>query len=119
MKELSRGEVPSKKNGTANNSELSTLNVNILDKDFQVACPSGQQDDLLKAARQLDQRMRNIRDSGKVIGLERIAVMAGLNLSHEFLHTKDALETDDTQTLLKKIDRKLDKALKNNKAIKI
>ena len=119
MKELSRGEVPSKKNGTANNSELSTLNVNILDKDFQVACPSGQQDDLLKAARQLDQRMRNIRDSGKVIGLERIAVMAGLNLSHEFLHIKDAIEADDTQTLLKKIDRKLDKALKDNKAIKI
>ena len=119
MKELSRGEVPPKKNGTANNSELNTLNVNILDKDFQVACPSGQQDDLLKAARQLDQRMRNIRDSGKVIGLERIAVMAGLNLSHEFLHTKDALEADDTQTLLKKIDRKLDKALKDNKAIKI
>ena len=119
MKELSRGEVRTKKTETANNSELSTLNVNILDKDFQVACPSGQQDDLLKAARQLDQRMRNIRDSGKVIGLERIAVMAGLNLSHEFLHTKDALEADDTQTLLKKIDRKLDKALKDNKAIKI
>ena len=119
MKELSRGEVPPKKTETANNSELSTLNVNILDKDFQVSCPSGQQDDLLKAARQLDQRMRNIRDSGKVIGLERIAVMAGLNLSHEFLHTKDALEADDTQTLLKKIDRKLDKALKDKKAIKI
>ena len=119
MKELSRGEVSPKKNRTANNSELSTLNVSILDKDFQVACPSGQQDDLLKAARQLDQRMRNIRDSGKVIGLERIAVMAGLNLSHEFLHIKDALEADDTQTLLKKIDRKLDKALKDNKAIKI
>ena len=112
MKELSRGEVPPKKTGTASNSELKTLNVNILGKDFQVACPSDQQEDLLKAASQLDQRMRNIRDSGKVIGLERIAVMAGLNLSHEFLHTKDALEADDTQTLLKKIDRKLDKALK-------
>ena len=119
MKELSRGEVPPKKNETADNAELSTLNVNILDKDFQVACPSGQQDDLLKAARQLDQRMRNIRDSGKVFGLERIAVMAGLNLSHEFLHTKNALEGDDTQTLLKKMDRKLDKALKDNKVIEI
>ena len=115
MKELSRGEVPPKQDQTSATAELSTLHVNILDKDFQVACPSDQQDELLKAARQLDQRMRNIRDSGKVIGLERIAVMAGLNLSHEFLHTKEALEGDDTQTLLQKMDIKLDKALKDAK----
>ena len=111
MKELSRGEVPPKDDQAAEKADLRTLHVKILDKDFQVACPSDQQDDLLKAAQQLDERMREIRDSGKVIGLERISVMAGLNLSHECLHTKDALEGDDTQALLQTIERKLDNAL--------
>lgn len=62
-----------------------TVSVHILDKDYQVACPEGQQEDLMISARYLDRQMRSIRDTGKVIGLERIAVMAALNISHELL----------------------------------
>jgi len=67
------------------NRSTQTVSVSILDKEYQVACPPEQQAELLVSARYLDQQMRGIRESGKVIGLERIAVMAALNISHELL----------------------------------
>ncbi len=70
-------------------SQANTVTVNILDKDYQVACPEDQQSELVVSARYLDKQMRSIRDSGKVIGLERIAVMAALNISHELLQASE------------------------------
>ena len=67
----------------------STFSVTILDKEYQVACPPEQQAELLLSARHLDEQMRAIRSTGKVIGLERIAVMAALNISHELLQTRN------------------------------
>ena len=57
----------------------------ILDKEFQVSSPKDEVDELTKSARILDDRMNDIRNSGKVFGADRIAVMAGLNLSHELV----------------------------------
>ena len=83
----------------------STFSVTILDKDYQVACPPQQQAELLLSARHLDEQMRAIRATGKVIGLERIAVMAALNISHELLQARNGVrgsgeesgqESDDT-----------------------
>jgi cell division protein ZapA len=65
--------------------------VTILDKEYQVACPPEQQAELLLSARHLDEQMRAIRSTGKVIGLERIAVMAALNISHELLQTRNGV----------------------------
>ena len=70
-------------------SKASTFSVTILDKEYQVACPPEQQADLLLSARHLDEQMRAIRSTGKVIGLERIAVMAALNISHELLQARN------------------------------
>ena len=67
----------------------STVSVSILDKEYQVACPEDQQADLLLSAKHLDEHMRSIRSTGKVIGLERIAVMAALNISHELLQVRN------------------------------
>lgn len=61
------------------------LDVTILGRQFRVACTESEKQDLLKAVDYLDRNMREIRDGGKVIGAERIAVMAALNLSHELL----------------------------------
>lgn len=66
-----------------------TVTVSILDKDYQVACPQEQQAELLLSAKHLDEQMRSIRANGKVIGLERIAVMAALNISHELLQARN------------------------------
>jgi cell division protein ZapA len=68
-----------------------TVSVTILEKEYQVACPEDQQAELLLSARHLDEQMRGIRATGKVIGLERIAVMAALNISHELLQTRNGV----------------------------
>lgn len=65
------------------------VSVRIMDKEFVVACPYEERSALLDAAEYLNARMREIRDTGKVVGLDRIAVMAALNLAHEFLKGKD------------------------------
>jgi len=70
-------------------STVTTVKVSILDNDYQVACPAEQKGELLRSAHYLDQQMRAIRKSGKVIGLERIAVMAALNISHELLKVSE------------------------------
>lgn len=65
------------------------VSVRIMEKEYVVACPYDERSALLDAAEFLNNRMREIRDSGKVVGLDRIAVMAALNLAHEFLKLRD------------------------------
>lgn len=92
-----------------------TVFVKILDKEYQVACPREERQALMESAQLLDERMKAIRGSGAVIGLERIAVMAALNLSHELLQAKSSTSastgpsTDraDLQRLSDKIERVL------------
>ena len=64
------------------------LDVNIMGREFRIACREDEQTELLKAIEYLNTRMREIRDAGKVIGVERIAIMAALNITHEFLSTR-------------------------------
>jgi cell division protein ZapA len=61
------------------------VKVMILDKEYLIACPEDEREGLLRAAGFLNRRMKEIRDSGKVVGADRIAVMAALNISHEML----------------------------------
>jgi len=72
------------------------VSVRIMDKEYVVACPYEERSALLDAAEFLNARMREIRDTGKVVGLDRIAVMAALNLAHEFLKGKDRESRLDT-----------------------
>ncbi|MBV8340900.1 MAG: cell division protein ZapA [Gammaproteobacteria bacterium] len=69
--------------------EQARVSVRIMEKEFVVACPYEERSALLDAAEFLNTRMREIRDTGKVVGLDRIAVMAALNLAHEFLKGRD------------------------------
>ena len=69
----------------------STVVVNILDKEYQVSCPEDEAEALTKSARYLDQKMAEIRASGKVVGLDRIAVMAALNITNAFLNGQDTI----------------------------
>jgi len=98
---------------------MNTLNVKILGKEFQVSCPEEEREALLLAASQLDQRMRDIRESGKVIGLERIAIMAGLNITYEYMQAKDRADGKETTDMLKKLNRKLDNALQGAQQMEI
>jgi cell division protein ZapA len=97
-----------------------TVTVRILDKDYQVTCPPEQEAELRVSAKYLDKQMRGIRDSGKVIGLERIAVMAALNISYELLQASDHAEASQAGgDPVKRLNRKLDDALHDLRQLEI
>ena len=105
-------------------STVNTVSVQILDKEYQVACPEDQQAELIISARYLDKQMRTIRDTGKVIGLERIAVMAALNISHELLKASGqgsapAVAGDIDATAITGLQRKVDEALHQLRQLEI
>ena len=64
------------------------IEVTVLDRKLRIACKEEEQPGLLKAVQYLDAKMREIRDSGKVIGGERVAILAALNIAHELLSTR-------------------------------
>lgn len=64
------------------------LDVKILDRELRVACPEEEREALLSAVTYLDRKMTDIRDAGKIANVERIAIMAALNIAHELLSTK-------------------------------
>jgi len=67
---------------TEQNAQVS---IRILDKEYQVACPAGERTNLLDSAEVLNTKMREIRDSGRIVGLDRIAVMAALNMANDLI----------------------------------
>lgn len=71
------------------------ITINILEKEFRIACPPEEKDALLASARYLSEKMREVRDTGKVIGMDRISIMAGLNISHELLQQKNRADKLD------------------------
>ncbi|MFA7096786.1 MAG: cell division protein ZapA [Gammaproteobacteria bacterium] len=87
--------------------------IHILDKEYRIACPEEEQEALLASAAYLNRKMKEIRDSGRVVGAERIAVMAALNITHELLQ-HNARKDDRTQSVTARIrvlQDKLDAAL--------
>ncbi|GFM80578.1 cell division protein ZapA [Pseudomonas cichorii] len=70
-------------------SNGNSVTVQILDKEYSIICPQEERTNLVSAARYLDGKMREIRSSGKVIGADRIAVMAALNITHDLLHKQN------------------------------
>jgi cell division protein ZapA len=65
--------------------KLSRVSVRLLDREYQVACPMDERSDLLDSAEYLDTKMREVRDSGKVVGLDRVAVISALNIANELI----------------------------------
>ncbi len=93
-------------------AENSTLEVYILDKPYRISCPESEKESLRSAAQYLDRRMREIRSAGKVIGLERIAVIAGLNITHELLLASHQAEAESVgQAELSRLIHKIDRTL--------
>ncbi|WP_370980417.1 cell division protein ZapA [Agaribacterium sp. ZY112] len=89
-------------------SEENRATVNILDKDYQVACKPDERHDLMRAANELDKRMRSVKQSGTIIGVERIAVMVALNLCHELAQSGS---NSSSNSDLNRLNNKLIEAL--------
>ncbi len=90
--------------------------VHILDKEYKVNCNEGSEQALFDAASYLDKQMRAIRQSGKVIGIERVAIMAALNISHELitLQRTPSAEVEDLRERLQALQHKIDGAILEN-----
>lgn len=87
--------------------------IQVLDKEYTIACPPDEREGLLESARLLNQRMREVRDSGKVMGAERMAVITALNVIHEF--TRERRERErvlaETDAAIRALEDKLAGAL--------
>lgn len=97
------------------------INISILDKEYKIACPSGEQSALLASAEYLDEKMREVRDSGSIIGSERIAVITALNIAHELLNSGqlDGEFGKDLPPRLKNIENKISEALHRARQLEI
>jgi cell division protein ZapA len=67
---------------------ITRVSVRVLDREYQVACPAEERSDLLDSAEYLDSKMREVRDTGKVVGLDRIAVISALNIANELIKVR-------------------------------
>ena len=81
--------------------ETVPVNVMILDKEYRIACAPNHKESLERSADLLNSKMHEIRSSGKVIGSDRIAVMAALNLAHDLLQQER--ETADTTQIKQQV----------------
>ncbi len=95
------------------NEPHAQVSVRSLDKEYQVACPASERTDLLDSAEILNARMREIRDSGRIVGLDRIAVMAALNMANDLLQAqaRDQRLEGDISNRLKLISDRVEHAL--------
>jgi cell division protein ZapA len=97
------------------------LSVRILEKEYFVACAPEERTALLDSAELLSGRMKEIRDSGKIVGLDRIAVMAALNLAHEVirLRARDSGSEQDTTHRLRHLRERVEAALENGQQLEL
>ena len=97
------------------------VSIRILEKEYQVACPASEESDLIAAADLLNQSMRDIRERGKVVGLDRVAVMAALNLANEVIkfRSRDEELNNTFGSRIESLRDKLDTALGNSKQLSL
>ena len=102
-------------------SKALPISVSILDKDYKVACPSGEQPALLASAKYLDSKMREVRDSGNLMGVERVAVITALNITNDLLNSNQVGKTlgEELPPRLKNLETKISKALERARQLEI
>lgn len=102
------------------NEETVPVNVNILDKEYRIACAPNHKESLEESADLLNNKMREIRSSGKVIGSDRIAVMAALNLAHDLLQQEQqTVDTSQIKQQIRQMREKIDTAVNTSQQMEI
>ena len=101
--------------------DVARVSVRILEKEYFVACPHEERSDLLDSAEFLNSKMKEIRDSGKVVGLDRIAVIAALNLANELLrlHNKDRIAEEEFGGRIRAMRERIDGALARGQQLEL
>jgi cell division protein ZapA len=99
-----------------NNQE--SLVIKILEKEYRVACPAEEKESLIASANMLNKKLTEIKQKGSVIGTERIAVMAALNMSHELLNGHALIEEHaELNDRIDSLSEKIDNTMRNIKLI--
>ena len=91
------------------------VTVHIMDKEYRIGCKEGEQEGLIASAQYLDRRMREVRQSGRVIGSDQVAVMAALNIAHELLDHK-RFQSSNEQAIgqrIRSLQKKIEVALES------
>ena len=99
-------------------SDNQPVTVHVLDKEYRVACKPGERDELLESARYLDAKMREIRNNGRVLSADKVALMAASNISHQLKNAKsDGVESISRR--IRNLQDKIDLALNSNKQLEL
>jgi cell division protein ZapA len=100
---------------------VARVSVRLLDREYQVACPADERSDLLDSAEYLDTKMREVRDSGKVVGLDRIAVISALNLANELIKLRRTGSSVDADlgAKLQKLRERVESALEKGQQLEL
>ncbi|HHC74754.1 MAG TPA: cell division protein ZapA [Thiothrix sp.] len=75
--------------------KTNAVSIKILNKEYRINCPIGEEESLIRSANYVEEKMREVRTSGKIISLDRLAIMAALNIAHELVSLKIQLENQD------------------------
>jgi len=99
----------------SDNTNMHPVSIKILGKEYRIACSENEQETLLRSAQELDEQMREIRDTGAVNGADRIAVIAALNLTHELhqIQNKSAHSKGGISAQLANLRHKIENVLEN------
>jgi len=97
------------------------INIRVLDKEYQVACPADEEPALMESARLLDEKMREIRDARNMVGSDRVAVMAALNLAHDLLQLQanGSGEGPAVENKLRSISNKVEAAITRGRQLEL
>lgn len=97
------------------------VSIRILDKEYQVACPASERTDLLDSAEVLNAKMREIRDSGRVVGLDRIAVMAALNMANDLIKStgRGEILENDAKLKVREMRERVESALQSGQQLEL
>ena len=89
-----------------------------MDKEYRIACPEEEKDNLRASADLLNEKLNEIKQAGSVIGTERIAIMAALNLSHEILHSQSlVVEHGDLNQRIDKLSEQISSSMRDIKLV--
>ena len=101
--------------------DASRVSVRILEKEYQFACPAEERNDLIRSAEYLNAKMKQIRDGGRVVGLDRIAIMAALNMANDILKVRSKDESVDSSLglRLKALRERVESALEDGRQLEL
>ena len=97
-------------------TESKPVRVSILDKEYLISCPDDEREQLYAVVDFVNEKLLEVKGSGKLIGTERIVIMATLNIANELLayKRKNKDYTESVDSIVKRLQTKIDGVLVEN-----